>query len=158
MRVRHWSLCRKYGYLIGQYPTFNRHRTANPYMPILMWTHRGAPNSMRWLACVSSNLCMQWPYYVIGLNSGSCISCVRTCTCMLRCNSKAILNWGPFGRWTPGHFRLPAEPAFCAFSNTFSVRSHINIRQWSPCRKPTDDERVALRGKSHFMFFSDWRA
>ena len=36
----------------------------------------------------------------------------------------AILNWGPFGRWTQSRVRLPAEPAFCAFSNTLCGMSH----------------------------------
>ena len=82
--IRHW----KYGYLIGPYLTFNRHRTANPYA-IPMRLHRGAPNSMPWLACVSNNLCMQQPFYVHGSNSGSC-SCVR----MLRCNSDGHIALG----------------------------------------------------------------
>ena len=88
--------------------------------PIPMRTRRGAPNSVRWLACVSNNLCMQQPYYVHSSNSGSCISCV----CMLRCISTAILNWRPFGRWTPSRVWLPAEPAFCTFGNTLCGRSH----------------------------------
>ena len=45
----------KYGHLIGQYSTFNRHRTANP-SPVPMRTRRGAPNRGRWLEWVSDNL------------------------------------------------------------------------------------------------------
>ena len=112
----------KRGYLIGPYPMFSRHRTANPYTPtpMAMRMRRGAPSAVWWLACVSNNLCMQQPITCTArilaraFHAYVCSDVIRT----------AILNWGPSGRWTQSCVRLPAEPAFCAFSNTLCGMSH----------------------------------
>ena len=36
------------------------------------------------------------------------------------------MNWEPFGHWTPGQVRLPAEPALSAFHYTLCGRTHGN--------------------------------
>ena len=64
--VWHWSLRRKYGYLIGPYPTFkcenmdislvHTQRSNAIAQPIPMQMRREAPNSVQWLACLSNNL------------------------------------------------------------------------------------------------------
>ena len=103
-----WNWCldvEKYGYFIGPYPTFKFHRTANPYA-IPMRTCRGAPNtcSMRWLACVSNNLCMQQPLLCEWLKFCLLHFCAYVCSDVIW---TAILNWGllkprpyPLARWT----------------------------------------------------------
>ena len=123
--VRYWSVRRKivYGYLIGPYPMFNRHRTANPYSNLYA-DASGAPNGVRWLACVSSSLCMQQPYYMYGSSYCLCISCVR----MLRCNSD-------------GHIELETvwsmNPSLCSLAHWILI---LRIRQhivWDESRGPT---------------------
>ena len=69
--------------------------------------------------------------------------CAYVCSDVIR---TAILNWGPFGRWTPGRVRLPAEPALCAFSNTLCGMSHGDQHKTAStlCHRGAYHERVAL--------------
>ena len=133
----------KCGYLIGQYPTFNRHRTANPY---------GVRQSLCGRVGEQQIVCGDWIVYQTTSICSNSIACMAQILvrafCAYVCSDEtqtAILNWGPF--WTPGRVRLPAEPAVCAFGNTLCGRSHgINLTPLVPMpRKPADDKRVALK-------------
>ena len=78
------------------------------------------PNSMQWLAvCQTTSVCN---------NPITCTArilarafCVYLCSDVTQ---TAILNWAPFGRWTPGNACLLAEPTFCAFGNALCGKSH----------------------------------
>ena len=110
--------------LIGQYPKFKRHHTANPcanpYAPI--GEHQIACGD--WLVCQTTSVCNN-PFMCMAqilahaFHAYVCADGTRT----------AILNWAPFRRWTPGRVRLPTEPAFCAFGNTLCGRSHGDQRK-----------------------------
>ena len=85
---------------------------------------------------------MQQPYYMY-VYTTRILAHAYVCSDVIR---TAILNWGPFGRWTPGRVRLPAEPAFCAFSNTLCGRSHGDQHKTASPRdgKGAYHEHVAL--------------
>ena len=79
-----------------------------------------------WLVCQTISVCN---------NPNTCmaqfLACAYVCSDAIQ---MAILNWGPFGRWTKSCVRSPAEPAFCAFSNTMCGMSHRDQNKTaSPC-------------------------
>ena len=82
--------------------------------PVPMLMRRGAPNSVQWwLVCQTTSVCNNHNMCTAQILSRAfwafvCSDVIQT----------AILNWGSFGRWNPGHVRLPAESALFAFSNT----------------------------------------
>ena len=119
--VRHWSLRRKiYGYLIGPYPTFNRHCTANPYAN----PYADASGSTKWRAVIG--LCVKQPLYATTLLHVPFVRLefwlvrfLRTCTCMLRCNSNGHIELGDrFSDGPQAVFACQLNPHFCAFGNT----------------------------------------
>ena len=100
--VRHWSIRRKIWYLIGPYPTFNHHRTTNPYAN----PYANASGSTKKRAVIG--LCVKLPLYAtthitctarILAHAFCAYTCKQLCSDVTR---TAILNRGPFGGWTPG--------------------------------------------------------
>ena len=120
--VRHWFLRRKISLAHTQRSTAIAQ--PNPYGVRQYLCGRVGEHQIAcsdWLVCQTTSLCN---------NPSTCMArilarafCAYVCSDVTR---TAILNWGPFGRWTPGRIRLPAEPAFCAFGNTLCGRSHVD--------------------------------
>ena len=122
--IRHWSLFRKIW--ISHWPIPNVQLPSHSQsLRQSLCGHVGEHQ----IACGDWLVCQTTPVYNI-------IPCtaqiLARAFCAYICSDvtwTAILNWGPFGRWTPGRVCLPTEPAFCTFSNTFSVRSHRDQHQ-----------------------------
>ena len=83
-------------------------------MPLPMWTCRGD-----WLVCQTTSVSNNPITAQILIRAY--LAYIHVCSNVTR---TAILNWGPFGRWTPGRVCLPAQPASCTFSSTLCGRSH----------------------------------
>ena len=128
--VRHWSLRRK-NMDISLAHTQRSAAIAQPIpTAIPIRTRQGAPNGVRWLACVSNNLCMQQPYYKYGSYSGSCILCIR----MLWCN-------------LDGHPRRKFQLRFSCWKSYFLLGQlgfGITGTRWFPTGNPTGETQREL--------------
>ena len=116
--VRHWSLRRKIW--ISHWPNVqppSHSQSLRQFLCGCFGEHQIAGSD--WLVCQTTSVCNNPFTCTVWILARAffayiCFDVTRT----------AILNLGPFGRWTPGRVRLPAEPAFCPFGNTLCGRSH----------------------------------